>query len=63
MSPDRLVFGVASEWADSQLEAVYAPLLADGVPLVVTDLAHCGTGQGVRQLVPGDEDLVHQCDG
>ena len=38
MSPDRLVFGVVSEWARFQLEAVFAPLLADGVPLVVTDL-------------------------
>jgi UDPglucose 6-dehydrogenase len=39
MGPDRLVFGVVSEWGRSQLEAVFAPLLADGVPLVVTDLA------------------------
>jgi UDPglucose 6-dehydrogenase len=39
MRPDRLVFGVESEWARSQLEAVYAPLLEDGVPLVMTDLA------------------------
>jgi UDPglucose 6-dehydrogenase len=29
---------VVSEWARFQLEAVFAPLLADGVPLVVTDL-------------------------
>jgi UDPglucose 6-dehydrogenase len=39
MRPDRLVFGVRSEWAKSQLEGVFAPLLYDGVPLVVTDLA------------------------
>ena len=39
MSPDRLVFGVVSEWAGAELEAAFAPLLADGVPLVVTDLA------------------------
>jgi UDPglucose 6-dehydrogenase len=38
MRPDRLVFGVASDWALGQLEASFAPLLEGGVPLVVTDL-------------------------
>jgi UDPglucose 6-dehydrogenase len=38
MRPDRLLFGVESE-CRSQLELAFAPLLADGVPLVVTDLA------------------------
>lgn len=38
MRPDRLVFGVASTWAQAQLEAAFAPLLQAGVPLVVTDL-------------------------
>ena len=38
MRPDRLVFGVASDWALGQLEAAFAPLLESGVPLVVTDL-------------------------
>jgi UDPglucose 6-dehydrogenase len=33
------VFGVASEWAERQLAAVYAPILEEGTPLVVTDLA------------------------
>ncbi|WP_430646474.1 UDP-glucose dehydrogenase family protein [Agromyces sp. GXS1127] len=39
LHPDRLVFGVASEWAERQLAAAYAPLFADETPLVVTDLA------------------------
>ena len=38
MRPDRLVFGVASDWARTQLEAAFAPLLDAGVPVVVTDL-------------------------
>jgi UDPglucose 6-dehydrogenase len=38
LRPDRLVFGVASDWALGQLEASFAPLLEAGVPLVVTDL-------------------------
>lgn len=39
LHPDRLVFGVASEWAEGQLRALYRPLLEQGTPLVVTDLA------------------------
>ncbi|GER22255.1 UDP-glucose 6-dehydrogenase [Zafaria cholistanensis] len=39
LHPDRLVFGVASEWAESQLRRIFHPLLADGTPLIVTDLA------------------------
>jgi UDPglucose 6-dehydrogenase len=39
MSPDRLVFGVPSEWARGQLVAAYEPLLSAGVPALVTDLA------------------------
>jgi len=38
MSPDRLVFGVASEWAEGQLRAAFAPVVAQGTPVVVTDL-------------------------
>lgn len=38
LHPDRLVFGVASEWAQRQLAAAYAPILEQGTPLVVTDL-------------------------
>ncbi len=38
MRPDRLVFGVASSWAQEQLSAAFAPMLAADVPLVVTDL-------------------------
>jgi UDPglucose 6-dehydrogenase len=39
LHPDRLIFGVASGWAERQLTAVYAPLLGQGTPLVVADLA------------------------
>lgn len=39
LHPDRLVFGVESEWAERQLRAVYRPLLDGGTPLVVADLA------------------------
>jgi UDPglucose 6-dehydrogenase len=38
MKPDRLVFGVASAWAEEQLRIAYAPVLAHGVPVKVTDL-------------------------
>jgi len=39
LRPDRLVFGVASEHAHGLLAACYAPLIADGTPVVATDLA------------------------
>jgi UDPglucose 6-dehydrogenase len=43
LHPDRLVYGLpagaAGERARAALDAVYAPLLAEGVPQVVTDLA------------------------
>jgi UDPglucose 6-dehydrogenase len=39
MNPDRLVFGVTSAWAEAQLRAAFAPVLAQGTPAVVTDLA------------------------
>ena len=37
LSPDRLVFGVRSRWAEGRLREVYASLINDGVPVVVTD--------------------------
>jgi len=39
LHPDRLVFGVASEWAEAQLRAAFAPILAEGTAVVVSDLA------------------------
>ena len=39
LHPDRLVFGVESDWAQAQLTAAYTPILAEGTPLVVGDLA------------------------
>ncbi len=39
LRPDRLVFGVASPWAEAQLRAAYAPVIDAGSPVVVTDFA------------------------
>ena len=38
MKPDRMVFGVTSEWSEQQLRAAFEPVLAQGVPVKVTDL-------------------------
>lgn len=39
LHPNRLVVGVRSAWAEQTLRAVYAPLIADGVPFVSVDFA------------------------
>ncbi|MDR1212525.1 MAG: UDP-glucose/GDP-mannose dehydrogenase family protein [Propionibacteriaceae bacterium] len=39
LAPDRLVWGVASETASARLRQVYARPIADGVPVIETDLA------------------------
>ena len=39
MRPNRLVFGVASEWASDRLQEVFRPVIDGGAPVVVTDLA------------------------
>ena len=39
LRPDRLVFGVESEWAEAQLRAAFAPVIDQGTPVVVTDFA------------------------
>jgi UDPglucose 6-dehydrogenase len=39
LRPDRLVFGVQSERAESQLRAAFAPAIEAGCPVVVTDFA------------------------
>jgi UDPglucose 6-dehydrogenase len=39
LEPDRLVFGIASDWAREQLAACYTSIIAAGTPVVVTDLA------------------------
>jgi UDPglucose 6-dehydrogenase len=38
LRPDRLVFGVASEWAEQQLRTVFDSVIEAGTPVVVTDL-------------------------
>ena len=38
LSPDRLVFGIPSAWAEQQLRAAFAPVIEAGTPVVVTDL-------------------------
>jgi nucleotide sugar dehydrogenase len=62
LHPDRLVFGVRSADAEARLREVYAPVLADDVPAVVTT-SRRPSCQGRRQQLPRDEDLVHQRDG
>jgi len=37
LKPDRLVVGVRTERAEQVMREVYAPLIADGVPFLVTD--------------------------
>jgi len=39
LRPDRLVFGVHSEWAEQQIRAAYQPVIEAGTPVVVTDFA------------------------
>jgi UDPglucose 6-dehydrogenase len=39
LHPDRLVFGVQSEAAETTLRAAFAPVIASGTPVVVTDFA------------------------
>jgi UDPglucose 6-dehydrogenase len=39
LRPDRLVFGVASDWARDRLTAAFRPVIDRGTPTVVTDLA------------------------
>ncbi len=38
IAPDRLVFGVTDDWSEQRLREVYATPLANGTPVVVTDL-------------------------
>ena len=39
LTPDRLVFGVQSEWSEQQLRAAFAPVIETGTPVVITDFA------------------------
>ena len=39
LRPDRLVFGVGSDWADERLRAAFRPVLDLGTPVIRTDLA------------------------
>src|SRR3954469_5925355 len=39
LRPDRLVFGVRSEWAEQMLRASFAPVIEAGTPVIVTDFA------------------------
>jgi UDPglucose 6-dehydrogenase len=39
LHPDRLVFGVTSSWAESQIRACFEPIIAEGTPVVIADLA------------------------
>ncbi len=39
LHPDRLVFGVETEWAEQQIRAAFAPVIEEGTPVIVTDFA------------------------
>jgi UDPglucose 6-dehydrogenase len=39
LHPDRLVFGVESEWAERMLGDVFRPIIDDETPVIVADLA------------------------
>jgi UDPglucose 6-dehydrogenase len=39
LQPDRLVFGVESEWAEQQLRAAFAPVIEAGTPVIIMDFA------------------------
>ena len=39
LRPDRLVFGVASEWAEQMLRSAFEPVIEGGTPVIVTDFA------------------------
>ncbi|SOD72990.1 UDPglucose 6-dehydrogenase [Jatrophihabitans sp. GAS493] len=39
LRPDRLVFGVHSEWSEKQLRAAFEPVIESGTPVVITDFA------------------------
>jgi UDPglucose 6-dehydrogenase len=39
LHPDRLVFGVTSDWAEQRLRAAFRPILEEETPLVIADLA------------------------
>jgi UDPglucose 6-dehydrogenase len=39
LRPDRLVFGVHSEWAEQQIRAAFQPVIDAGCPVVTTDFA------------------------
>jgi UDPglucose 6-dehydrogenase len=39
LHPDRLVFGVHSEWAEQTLRSAFAPVIEAGTPVIVTDFA------------------------
>ncbi len=39
LRPDRLVFGVHSDWAEQTLRSAFAPVIEAGTPVIVTDFA------------------------
>jgi UDPglucose 6-dehydrogenase len=39
LRPDRLVFGVRSQWAEQMLRSAFAPVIEAGTPVIVTDFA------------------------
>jgi UDPglucose 6-dehydrogenase len=39
LRPDRLVFGVHSQWAEQTIRSAFAPVIEAGTPVIITDFA------------------------
>lgn len=64
LRPDRIVVGVQNSESAELLREVYGPILeATGGAVHRHEPCHVRIGQGCRQRVLGDDDVVHQCDG
>ena len=61
LHPDRIVLGVQPEsvHAEAAIREMYAPLLDDGVPFLLTDLQTAELVKVFSECVSRDEDLVH----
>ncbi len=63
LHPDRLVFGVTSAWAEADAARGVPPDSRRRHPGRHRRPRDRGAGEGGRELVPRDQDLVHQRDG
>ena len=62
--PPRLWRRTTTGSAVALLDEIYSKAIAaQATPRIVTDFSDGGAGEGGGERVPGDQDLVHQCDG